>query len=78
MLHTSHKEFPMSGNKKPDDGFKKSSLSGVWAPIACVEVKLGDTVTIRDSKDPAGKTLTFNKDEWVAFIGGVKQGEFDV
>lgn len=35
-------------------------------------------VLVRDSKDPAGPVLGFTKDEWQAFIAGVKSGEFDL
>jgi hypothetical protein len=36
----------------------------------CVEVadNLPDVVAVRDSKDPAGPTLTFSPDSWTAFI----------
>jgi Domain of unknown function (DUF397) len=32
---------------------------------------------IRDSKDPDGPALAFTQSEWNAFVGGVKDGEFD-
>jgi hypothetical protein len=35
-------------------------------------------VEIRDTKNPNGPTLSFNKEEWKAFIDGVKLGEFEV
>ena len=45
----------------------------------CVEVaRLDHTVLVRDSKHPAGPVLTFTPDEWAAFIGGAKDGEFDL
>ena len=45
----------------------------------CVEVadNLPDIVAVRDSKDPAGPALIFNRSEWHAFIEGVKAGEFN-
>jgi hypothetical protein len=45
----------------------------------CVEAcRLADGgMAIRDSKDPAGPILFFTPDEWKAFIGGAKDGEFD-
>ena len=46
----------------------------------CVEVgQLPDGfVTVRDTKDPERRTsLTFTRDEWEAFVKGVKNGEFD-
>ena len=47
---------------------------------ACVEVadNLPDVIAVRDSKDPTGPTLTFTPTEWAAFLGGVKDGEFDL
>lgn len=44
---------------------------------ACVEVaKVGETYLFRDSKDPAGPTLSFTTDEWDAFVAGVEAGDF--
>ncbi|HKY75229.1 MAG TPA: DUF397 domain-containing protein [Acidimicrobiia bacterium] len=35
-------------------------------------------IRVRDSKDRDGGELTFNADEWEAFVRGVKAGEFDL
>jgi hypothetical protein len=44
----------------------------------CVEIaEIGDAVAVRDSKNPGGPVLIFAPDEWRAFVGGVKGGEFD-
>ena len=45
----------------------------------CVEVadNLPGLVAVRDSKDPAGPALAFTPEGWSAFVGGVKDGEFD-
>ena len=32
---------------------------------------------VRDTKDRAQQALTFTDEEWVAFVAGVKAGEFD-
>ena len=55
----------------------KSSLS--FANGNCVEAaRLNDgTVGVRDSKDPHGGILRFTPDEWTAFLGGVRSGQFD-
>jgi len=45
----------------------------------CVEVaglSDGDTIQVRDSKNPRGSALRFTHEEWDAFIGGVFKGEF--
>ncbi len=55
----------------------KSSLS--FSNGNCVEVaSLSDGgVGVRDSKDPSGPVLRFTPDEWHAFLGGARKGEFD-
>ena len=46
---------------------------------ACVEVSMpGDMVLVRDGKNPGGPVLSFTKDEWAAFVAGVKSNEFNV
>lgn len=46
----------------------------------CVEVagNLSGVVALRDSKDPDGATLVFDRAEWAAFLAGVRAGEFDL
>ena len=55
----------------------KSSLS--FANGNCVEVsdQPGGTVGVRNSRDREGPVLRFTPDEWQAFLGGVRNGEFD-
>jgi Domain of unknown function (DUF397) len=55
----------------------KSSLS--YANGNCVEVSdlPGGTVGVRNSRDRGGAVLHFTPDEWQAFLGGVRNGEFD-
>jgi len=55
----------------------KSSLS--MANGNCVEVTglTGDVIRVRDSKKPRGAELGFTPAEWDAFVGGVRNGEFD-
>ncbi|HTW00800.1 MAG TPA: DUF397 domain-containing protein [Streptosporangiaceae bacterium] len=45
----------------------------------CVEVaRLADGgVALRDSKDAGKAAHVFDREEWTAFITGVKNGEFD-
>jgi hypothetical protein len=55
----------------------KSSLS--YSNGSCVEVAglSGGHIGLRDSKDKEGPVLRFTPDEWNAFVGGVRNGEFD-
>ena len=44
----------------------------------CVEVAFVDgRIAVRDSKDAQGPVLVFTRQEWTAFISGVRDGEFD-
>jgi hypothetical protein len=36
-----------------------------------------DEIGVRNSRDRAGAVLKFTPDEWHAFLGGVRNGEFD-
>jgi hypothetical protein len=45
----------------------------------CVEVAFVDgQVGVRDSKDREGPVLVFTANEWEAFIGGARVGEFEL
>jgi uncharacterized protein DUF397 len=65
--------------ERPSSGcyWIKSSLS--YANGNCVEVASlpGGTVGVRNSRDSAGPVLVFTPEEWHAFVGGVRLGEFD-
>lgn len=44
----------------------------------CVEIgAMGESVLVRSSADPDGKFVTLSRDEWQAFVAGVKDGAFD-
>jgi hypothetical protein len=45
----------------------------------CVEVAglAGEFIGVRDSVNPRGTVLGFTPGEWDAFVGGVRNGEFD-
>ena len=55
----------------------KSSLS--FANGNCVEVAslAGGEIGVRNSRDRGGPILRFTPDEWDAFLGGARNGEFD-
>ncbi len=59
--------------------FRSSSRSNNTGGNNCVQVAdvPGGGRVVRDSKDTTGPTLAFTETEWTAFIGGVKDGEFD-
>lgn len=55
--------------------WRKSSASG---DQGCVEVARDrEEIWVRDSKNPRGGVLRFTKEEWTAFLSGVRRGEFD-
>lgn len=37
-----------------------------------------DAIAVRDSRHPEGPILLFTQAEWDAFVGGAKDGEFDL
>ncbi len=55
----------------------KSSLS--FSNGNCVEVAElpGGSIGVRNSRDPEGPVLRFAQEEWDAFLGGARLGEFD-
>ena len=45
---------------------------------ACVQIgTLGESILIRSTIDPDGHWVTLSRDEWQAFVAGVKGGDFD-
>ena len=69
---SSRRERPGSGSY-----WTKSSLS--YANGNCVEVASlpGGEIGVRNSRNSGGPVLKFTSDEWHAFLGGVRNGEFD-
>lgn len=65
------------GQRGPGSYWIKSSLS--YANGNCVEVASlpGGEIGVRNSRNSAGPVLRFTSDEWHAFLGGVRNGEFD-
>lgn len=68
----------MTQNATVRDGWFKSSLS--FANGNCVEVRFlaKGNVLVRNSRHVGQGFLEFTPDEWYAFIGGAKNGEFDL
>jgi hypothetical protein len=67
----------LAGRTVAGSTWVKSSLS--YANGNCVEVSdlPEGTVGVRNSRDSEGAVLRFTPDEWQAFLGGVRNGEFD-
>ena len=66
-----------SGRPGGDPHWVKSSLS--FSNSNCVEVAdlPGGQIGVRHSKHTEGLVLRFTPGEWKAFLGGVRNGEFD-
>jgi len=48
------------------------------AASGCVELAaLSDGVAVRDSKDPGGPVLRYDREEFAVFVAAAKAGEFD-
>lgn len=63
--------------------WRKSSFSNGTGGNNCVEVRRAnytDEILVRDSKNihGPGVALIFTRNEWGAFLAGVKAGEFDI
>ena len=68
----------MQSQEVPDT--KSFHISSFSTGGNCVEVARASdgTVIVRDSKDPRRNVaLVFNRQEWTAFVLGVKNGEFE-
>jgi hypothetical protein len=56
-------------------GWNKSSFC---ATSTCVQVGLTTTGCVMVTGTDSSEVLLFDEDEWIAFIKGVKNGEFDL
>jgi hypothetical protein len=67
----------LAGSTMTGSTWVKSSLS--FANGNCVEVSdlAEGAIGVRNSRDSDGAILRFTPDEWHAFLGGVRKGEFD-
>ncbi|MEV8605616.1 DUF397 domain-containing protein [Streptomyces griseoviridis] len=62
----------------PEGNWRKSSYSGAQSGD-CLEVQVTEDnrVAARDSKEPGLGAFTFPQGQWLAFMAGVKCGQFD-
>lgn len=59
-----------------ESNWKKSTFCSA---STCVEVSLtSEEIGVRDGKRADSAVLSFTRNEWVAFVLGVKSGEFDL
>ncbi|MGH3950707.1 MAG: DUF397 domain-containing protein [Pseudonocardiaceae bacterium] len=69
-------------NTRPDSDpirpFTKSSYSNGGDNCVEVGVTRDGRVVLRHSKHPELPPHVYTRDEWVAFLAGVKDGEFDL
>ena len=54
---------------------RRSNPSGNCVELALLPARLG--IAVRNSRDPDGPALIYSPDEMAAFLGGVRDGEFD-
>ena len=67
------------GQKVDKDGFATASGTFITNIRTCVSVKIGnDAIQIRNTEDRTKVMVTFSRDEWQAFVKGIKNGEFDL
>lgn len=57
--------------------FRVSSFCN-WVNCVDVGTEPGGPVVVRRRDDPDQTGLVFTRDEWAAFVHGVKAGEFDL
>ena len=71
------KDMKFSSGADAARNWRKSSRS--MTNGNCVEVAglAGEFIGVRDSVNPRGTVLGFSPGEWDAFVGGVRNGEFD-
>lgn len=61
----------------PEDGWRRAARCDNSSGN-CVEIKAaGSAFAVRDSKDPDGPLLLFAGGEFMAFVGAIRNGEFD-
>lgn len=63
---------------QPEPGKRTWRRNTASGPNQCVEVAFaGQSVLVRNSRQPRGPWLSFTVPEWTAFLAGVRNGEFE-
>ncbi len=77
VAHNSEVQNGISATDLPVEAWFKSSLSNPSGN--CVEMASlpGQQVAVRNSRDPQGPALIYTRDEIVALLHGVRNGDFD-
>jgi hypothetical protein len=63
--------------ERPDIIWRKSPLSEAGNCVEVAWIAESQRWALRHSQSPTGPILTFTEEEWAAFLGGVRSGEFD-
>jgi hypothetical protein len=65
----------------PEDGWATAQASGATNG-GCVRINLArvgdDMIGLQDSKQPEAGTMVYSRHEWLCFLDGVRNGEFDI
>lgn len=67
-----------SATDLPGAVWRRSSRSTGDRDYVEVADNLPGIIAVRDSRNPGGPALVFTLREWEAFVGGAKDGEFDL
>ena len=66
----------MTDSEQTHITWRKSTASSA---ANCVEVGFAEeSALVRNSRDPLGTALSFTPTDWVAFLAGARNGEFDL
>ncbi|WP_346538357.1 DUF397 domain-containing protein [Micromonospora sp. DPT] len=69
----------VSARQLADAPWRKSTRSQTSNCVEVAPLGAGPAViALRDSKDPSGPVLLFNRAGWLGFVGGAKNGQFDL
>ncbi|MEK7152780.1 MAG: DUF397 domain-containing protein [Patescibacteria group bacterium] len=78
-MKRSRTKSPDHDSQQPEDGWDyiTSSYCGSGGCIGVAKLPDGQ-ILVNDTKNISGKPLLFTREEWIAFLKGVKNNEFDI